>query len=127
MNSDLIESPFCRTTPPIRLEADYRKISAEHSRSADRAGVLKIDCLPNDPAPGFFKLAPSGSGVRAQNCVARMEEKRCCTENTAPCSRFQQMGDAPRVSAGRPRHSRNHAMIHRPLWMSNFTKPCSLI
>src|SRR6516165_10385235 len=92
MNSDLIESPFCRTTPPIRLEADYRKISAEHSRSADRAGVLKIDCLPNDPAPGFFKLAPSGSGVRAQNCVTRMEEKRCCTENTAPCSRYQQMG-----------------------------------
>jgi hypothetical protein len=60
MNSNLIEAPFCRTTPPIRLEADYRKISAEHSRSADRAGVLRIDCLPNDPAPAFSNLHRAG-------------------------------------------------------------------
>src|SRR5205807_379612 len=36
-------------------------IPAEHSRSAGRAGVLKIDCLPNDPAPICYNLASSGS------------------------------------------------------------------
>jgi hypothetical protein len=43
------------------LEADCRKYPAEHSRSAGRAGLLEIDCLLNDPAPVFYKLAPSGS------------------------------------------------------------------
>ena len=32
------------------LEADSRNYPAEHSRSAGRAGFLKIDCLQNDPA-----------------------------------------------------------------------------
>src|SRR5439155_27376999 len=70
MSSDLIvNSPFCLTTPP--LEADYRKYPAEHSRSAGRAGVLKIDCLLNDPAPGAYKLAPSGSSCEPK--IASLE------------------------------------------------------
>src|SRR5262245_37581469 len=70
-------------TPPIPLEADYRKYPAEHSRSAGRAGFPEIDCLLNDPAP-VYKLAPSGSECEPKNCVASKEQKSCCTENTAP-------------------------------------------
>ena len=33
-----------------------RKYPAQHSRSAGRAGFLKIDCLLNDPTPGFTSL-----------------------------------------------------------------------
>ena len=62
-------------------------MSAEHSRSAESAGVLKIDCLPNDPAPGPLQICTGRTEVRAPNCVSRMEEQRCCTENTALCSR----------------------------------------
>ena len=64
MNSDLVEfTVFLQDTrdPLIPLEADYRKYPQSIRRSADRAGALKIDCLPNDPAPVLYKLAPSGS------------------------------------------------------------------
>ncbi len=45
--------------------------------------ILKIDCLLNDPAPVFCKLAPSGSECESKIAFPRMEQKRCCTENTA--------------------------------------------
>jgi hypothetical protein len=61
INSDLIEFTFCLTTPPIHVEANCGEVSAEHSRSADRAGILKIECLPNDPVGVVCKLAPSGA------------------------------------------------------------------
>ena len=51
-----------------------------------RRRFLKIDCLLNAP-PGRFQTCIGRVGVRAQNCVTRTEQKRCCTENTAPCSR----------------------------------------
>ena len=62
-------------------------MSAEHSRSAESAGVLKIDCLPNGPAPGPLQTCTGRTEVRAPNCVSRIEEQRCCTENTALGSR----------------------------------------
>jgi hypothetical protein len=40
---------------------------------------------------------------------------------------FALSADGDPRGAGRRRHSRNHAMIHRPLWMSNFTKFSSRI
>jgi hypothetical protein len=81
MISDLIvNSPFCLTTAP----ADFRKYPAEHLRSAGRAaGVLKIDCLPNDPAPVFHKLASSGSECETKIAFPQKEQERCCTESTA--------------------------------------------
>ena len=83
MSSDLIvNSPVLAHDTPT--PADYRKYPAEHSRSAGRAaGVLKIDCLPNDPAPVFHKLAPSGSECETKIAFPRKEQKRCCTESTA--------------------------------------------
>jgi hypothetical protein len=73
MISDLIvNSPVCLTTAP----ADFRKYPAEHSRSAGRAaGVLKIDCLPNDPAPVFHKLASSGSECETKIAFPQKEKK----------------------------------------------------
>jgi hypothetical protein len=59
------------------------KYPAEHSRSPGRAGRLKIDCLLNDPAVVFCKLASSGSECESKIAFPRMEQKRCCTENTA--------------------------------------------
>jgi hypothetical protein len=56
--------PLPHDTPP--LEADYRKYPAEHSRSAGRAGLLKIHCLLNDPAPVFYKLAPGAAGCESK-------------------------------------------------------------
>src|ERR1043166_4716127 len=79
MSNDLIvKVSLCSDTP------DYIKYPAEHSRSAGRAGFLEIDCLLNDPAPVVYKLAPSGSECEPQTCVSSKEQKRCCTENTAP-------------------------------------------
>ena len=61
MSNDLIVNlPFASGSPTSTLY--YGKCPAEHSRSAGRAGILKIDCLPNDPTPPvFYKLAPCGS------------------------------------------------------------------
>ena len=39
------------------------------------------------PYPGQLQACTEQVGVRVQSCVPRMEPKRCCTENTVPCSR----------------------------------------
>ena len=75
--------PLPHDTPTS--EADYRKYPAEHSRSAGRAGFLKIDCLLN-ARPVFCRLAPSESECEFKIVFPPMEQKRCCTENTAACS-----------------------------------------
>ena len=41
-------------------EADSKNIP-QSIRALRAAGLLKIDCLLNDPAPVFHKLAPCGS------------------------------------------------------------------
>ena len=49
----------------------YRKYPAEHLRSAGRAAFLKIECLLNDPAAVFYKLAPSKSGASPKCCSVK--------------------------------------------------------
>jgi hypothetical protein len=58
----------------------HGKYPAEHSRSADGAGFLKIDCLLN-ARPVFDRLAPSSPSA-SQNCVPSHETNRYCAENT---------------------------------------------
>ena len=53
----MTSSSIYRLPPTPPLEADYRKYLSEHSRSAGRAGFLKIDCLLNQPIPVVCKLA----------------------------------------------------------------------
>jgi len=55
-----------------------------------RAGILKIDCLLN-ARPGRLQACTGRGGVRAQNAVPSKEQKRCCTEDTAACSRTEMM------------------------------------
>ena len=88
----------------------FTEKSAEHSRSAARAGFPKIDCLLNALPRSVTRLAPSRSECESKNAFLRMEQKRCCTENTVPCSRrigtvtdFP-AGDLKRESATLVRH-----------------------
>src|SRR5277367_4235000 len=57
MSSDLIVNSPVLPQPRLITESIPQSIRALRGR----AGVLKIDFLPNDPAPVFHRLALSGS------------------------------------------------------------------
>jgi hypothetical protein len=75
--------PLHHDTPTQELIAKY---TAEHSRSAGRAGFLKIQSLTETLCPALYRLAPSESECEPKIVFPPTEQKRCCTENTAACS-----------------------------------------
>jgi hypothetical protein len=89
MSSDLIVNSR-------QASADYGKYIPQSIRALRAAEVLKIDCLPNDSAPVFSKLASSGPERETKIAFHRKEQKRCCTENTTPGERLARLQDPPR-------------------------------
>jgi len=85
------------------------------------AGFLKNHCLLN-ACPVFCRLAPSGSECESKIAVPSMEQKRCCTENTAVFAhwhdqRRQQFmpNQIPRCCRSRPWSGSAKVVLREPL------------
>ena len=97
MNNDLIVNLPFASTPTS--EADYKKYPAEHSRSAGRAGFLKIDCLLNQPIRSFENLHRA-SRRASPNCVPSNGTKEMLHREHG--GMFARIGTALRISRRGP-------------------------
>ena len=126
MNSDLIETPFCRTTP----RSAWRLITGKYPQNirALRTAPGSLELITyRMTQPQFFQTCTERAGSASPKLRHSNGTKAMLHREHSAMFALSADGMRRGVSAGRPRHSRNHAMIHRPLCMSNFTKPSSRI